>query len=96
MSSICRVLLTVRLTAIASYESTKTAREEARNLLEGYLYRLSGLLDPEAENRGIQDYSTAAERDALAVLLRSTFEWLGHHAEKADEQSLQAKRSALQ
>jgi hypoxia up-regulated 1 len=85
-----------RLTSISSFEAAKTAREEARNLLEGYLYRLSGLLDAETDNKSLLEYSTPAEQEALSRLLKESFEWLSDHAEKADKKTLQAKRGALE
>ncbi|ORX33442.1 Hsp70 protein-domain-containing protein [Kockovaella imperatae] len=84
-----------RLTSIAAYEKAKFAREEARNLLEGYLYRLSGLLSPDAENRALWEYGTQKEREGLQKLMEETFEWLGDHAEKAEEKTLVEKRSTL-
>ena len=84
-----------RLTSIGAYEAAKVSREEARNLLEGYLYRLSGLLSPDADNRAVQDYSTESERAAMSKLLKETFEWLSEHAERAEEKALRAKRSDL-
>lgn len=88
--------LTSRLTAIASAEAAKTAREEARNILEGYLYKLSNMLDPETDRRAIQDFSTPAERDVMSKLVAETFDWLSEHAETANEKELRAKRIELE
>ncbi|WVW83006.1 hypothetical protein I302_105022 [Kwoniella bestiolae CBS 10118] len=85
-----------RLQSIANFESAKFSREEARNLLEGYLYRLSGLLSPDSELRALHEYATQAERDKIRVLLDKTMEWLGDHAETADEETLKGKRSDLE
>ncbi|RXK35481.1 hypothetical protein M231_07259 [Tremella mesenterica] len=85
-----------QLSAVASFEAAKTAREEARNLLEGYLYRLSGLLDDDAENRALHEFATKEEREKMGKLMRESFEWLGEHAERADEMTLKLKRAALE
>ena len=89
------LIVLCRLTSIASYEKAKNAREEARNLLEGYLYRLSGFLSPEAENRALWDYGTEKERNIMQKLVTETFDWLSEHAEKAEEKILLEKRKAL-
>jgi hypoxia up-regulated 1 len=83
------------LTSIASFESAKHSREEARNLLEGYLYRLQNFLSPDSDNKALRAYSTEEERTKLSNLLAQTFEWLGDNAEKADEKTLRAKRTEL-
>ncbi|WVQ70033.1 uncharacterized protein L199_008257 [Kwoniella botswanensis] len=85
-----------RLQSIAAYESAKFAREEARNLLEGYLYRLSGLLSPDSDIKALHEYATQAERDKIRDLVDKTMEWLGDHAETADEKTLKGKRSDLE
>lgn len=84
------------LSSIAAYESAKSAREEARNLLEGYMYRLSGLLQPEPEIKALKDFSTESERAVLSKALAETFEWLSDNAERADEKTLRSKRSDLE
>ena len=86
----------LRLTSIGAFEAAKTAREEARNRLEGHLYRLTGLLKHESYNRALQDYATEPERNALSKLLGETFEWLTEHADRADETILRSKRSDLE
>ncbi|KAK8869653.1 hypothetical protein IAR55_000221 [Kwoniella newhampshirensis] len=85
-----------RLNSIASFEASKAAREEARNSLEGYLYRLSGFLSADADNKAVQEYSTKEEQKTLKALVDETFEWLGEHAESAEEKLLRAKRAALE
>ena len=90
------LIVILRLISIASFESAKAAREEARNLLEGYLYRLQSFLDPGSETRALHDFSTPEERETLSRLLKETFEWLGDNAEGATEKVLKAKRAALE
>lgn len=85
----------IRLNSIATFESAKSAREEARNLLEGFLYRLQSLLSSEPDNTAIQDFATPKEKESLSKLLAETFEWLGDNAEKADELTFRKKRADL-
>lgn len=84
------------LASIASFEAARTSREEARNMLEGYLYRLTGLLDPQTDNTALQEYSKPDEQDKLRVLKEETFEWLLENAEGADEKTLREKRTELE
>lgn len=84
-----------RLNSIATFESAKHAREEARNVLEGYLYRLQSLLADDAENRAIHDFAKPDEKSKLAKLLGETFDWLYENAEEADEPTLRTKRNEL-
>lgn len=72
------------------------AREEARNLLEGYLYRLANLLDPDTDNMALQEYSTPEEQDRLRQMKDEAFEWLLENAEGADEKALKEKRFAIE
>ncbi|OCF36427.1 hypoxia up-regulated 1 [Kwoniella heveanensis BCC8398] len=85
-----------RLTSIAAFESAKFAREEARNLLEGYLYRLSGLLSDDAENKALHEFATEQEKKTLRKSVDETMEWLGEEAERADEKTLRQKRADLE
>ncbi|TXT07154.1 hypothetical protein VHUM_03324 [Vanrija humicola] len=85
-----------RLASIATFESAMKARAEARNMLEGYLYRLQNLLSDDAENRAIHEFAKPSERKVLSKLVEETFEWLHDHAEEADVKTLLAKRTALE
>ncbi|KAK4684151.1 hypothetical protein P7C73_g6049, partial [Tremellales sp. Uapishka_1] len=85
-----------RLTSVAEFETAKAAREEARNLLEGYLYRLSNLLSPDADNKALHEFATTSERESIKKLVGETMEWLGDEAERAEEKVLRKKRSDLE
>ncbi|KAL7419623.1 lumenal Hsp70 protein [Cryptotrichosporon argae] len=91
-----RRVVQARLASIAKHEAAVAAREEARNALEGYLYRLSNLLSPEADNRALAEFGTEKERAALGALLQETFAWLADEADRADAKTLIAKRAALE
>lgn len=77
-------------------ENSKAAREEARNMLEGYLYRLQNLLSPEASQRALHEFAKADERKRMTKLLEETFEWLAEKAESASEAELKKKRADLE
>lgn len=85
-----------RLSTISTYEKAMQAREEARNHLEGYLYKLQNMLEDELEHKAVQDFSTEAERNALTKLLAETFEWLHEYAESANVETLLGKKLAIE
>ncbi|KAL1405468.1 lumenal Hsp70 protein [Vanrija albida] len=85
-----------RLSSIATFEAAMKARAEARNMLEGYLYRLQNLLSDDAENRALHEFAKPAERSTLSKLVEETFEWLHDHADDADVKTLLEKRTALE
>lgn len=85
-----------RLASIATFEAAMRAREEARNILEGYLYRLSNLLEEDAENRALHEFATDSERANLKDLVAVTFDWLHENAEDADVKTLFGKRTAIE
>lgn len=64
-------------------------------MLEGYLYRLQGLLADDAENTAIHDFAKKDEKAKLKQSVAETFDWLQDNAEKADEATLRQKRQAL-
>ncbi|WVR05173.1 hypothetical protein IAU60_002185 [Kwoniella sp. DSM 27419] len=85
-----------RLASVAAFEAAKFAREEARNMLEGYIYRLASLLSDDADNRALHEFATADERARLGKLKDETMEWLHEHAESAEETVLRQKRADLE
>lgn len=84
------------MTSISLAEAAKNAREEARNVLESYLYKLSNLLDPDTDKKVLIEFSTDEERDKIAKAVAETFDWMGDHAETASEKELKAKRQAIE
>jgi hypoxia up-regulated 1 len=85
-----------RLMSIATFEAARVAREEARNLLEGYLYRLQNLLSDDADNRAIHDYASDDERKRLNEMVQNAFDWLHDHADDAKTDILLGKRAELE
>ncbi|KAI0092319.1 HSP70-domain-containing protein [Irpex rosettiformis] len=75
-----------RLRTIDLAEAATRRKEEARNALEAYLYRVRDLLEEEGDTP-FRKCSTEEERKALGKKLEDTFDWLhedGDHASTAD------------
>ena len=73
----------------------KRRREESRNVLETYLYRLRDLLDGDSTTP-FMIYSKEEERKTLSDLLQDTFHWLSESGDSADTIELWEKREALE
>ncbi|GJE92876.1 HSP70-domain-containing protein [Phanerochaete sordida] len=84
-----------RLRAIDLAEGAKRRHEEARNTLEGYLYRVRDLLEEKGETP-FRKCSKEQERSALGEKLDETFAWLAEHGEDASTSELIERRSALE
>ncbi|WVQ78425.1 hypothetical protein IAT38_000511 [Cryptococcus sp. DSM 104549] len=85
-----------RINSVAAYETAKARLEEARNSLEGYIYRLNNFLSPDSDNRSLQEYSTLKEQKALKKLTDESLEWLNEFGETAEEEVLREKLKALE
>ncbi|KAJ3743119.1 Hsp70 protein-domain-containing protein [Lentinula detonsa] len=85
-----------RLRALDLEEAAKVRKEEARNNLESYLYRLRDLLDDENKDTPFKKCSRPSERQALADTLEETFFWLHDQGDDADTSVLLDKRIALE
>jgi len=84
------------LRAVDQQEATKVRREEARNTLEGYLYRLRDLLDPENNDTPFKKCSQPKERRAIEDKLDESFTWLNDRGDLAETSQLMDKRIALE
>ncbi|GJJ09364.1 hypothetical protein Clacol_003586 [Clathrus columnatus] len=84
-----------RLLTIQRSERSKQQREEQRNLLESYLYRLRDLTGG-GEDAPFIIFSKATERDEISHLLDKTSDWLNENGETADLLDLWSKREALE
>jgi len=89
-------LFLTRLLVIDAAELARRAREEAMNVLEGYLYRLRGMLSPDQEGSIFFEFSTADERDKLQTGMRDTLAWLEEEGWQAETKELRKKREALE
>ena len=83
-----------RLLSLDRAEQAKRHKEEARNVLEAYTYRVRDLL-----NGGSTDFiafSTEEERNKLSELLETTSSWLAEESDQADTAELNGKKEALE
>lgn len=85
-----------RLVAIDREEAGKRRKEEARNSLEGYLYRVRDLLDDENQETPFKKCSQEKERQAILAKLEEGFEWLHEHGDDAKTQQYIDQRAAIE
>ncbi|KAH7910567.1 hypothetical protein BJ138DRAFT_1087445 [Hygrophoropsis aurantiaca] len=88
-----------RLRAIDDKEAAKVRREEARNSLEGYLYRLRDLLEPDNNDGSETPFmkcSKPSERAALSKQVHEAMAWLHDDGEMADTAQLWGKCGVLE
>ncbi|KAJ6478603.1 Hsp70 protein-domain-containing protein [Mycena vitilis] len=85
-----------RLRAIDLDEAAVARKEEARNTLEGYLYRLRDLLDEENRDTPFKQCSQEAERKSIAAKLDESFDWLHDKGDVAETSQFLDKRNALE
>lgn len=94
-SSILCLGFGLRLRAIDTKEVSKVFREEARNTLEAYLYKLRDLLEDRPDSPFIK-CSKPSERQAISFKLEDTIAWLHEEAETAETSALREKRGVLE
>ena len=80
---------------IDNIEGSKRRKEEARNNLESYLYKLRDLLDGESETP-FRKCSQPGERSAIHEKLEETLSWMHDDADDADTAQLLDKLSSLE
>ena len=71
------------------------AREEQRNILEGYLYKLRDLLDSDSQHTFVK-HSQESERRAIARQLKEVSNWFNTHEDEAQTRDFIEKRSSLE
>ncbi|KAH9943772.1 Hsp70 protein-domain-containing protein [Amylocystis lapponica] len=86
---------TSRLVAVDNEELGKRHREEARNALEGYLYRVRDLLEETGDTPFVK-CSQDGERRRMAEKLQETLAWLHDYGDDADTRDYVEKRSAVE
>lgn len=77
-------------------ESTKRANEDARNSLEGYLYRVRDLLETQDEGAPFVKCSKETERQTISSKLTETFDWMHSEGDAAETKTLISKRRAIE
>ncbi|KAJ6630178.1 Hsp70 protein-domain-containing protein [Mycena sp. CBHHK59/15] len=85
-----------RLRTIDLEEAAVARKEEVRNTLESYLYRMRDLLDPENRDTPFKKCSQEAERQAIAAKLEELFTWLHEKGDLAETSQFLDKRNALE
>ena len=86
-----------RLRAVDYDEAAKQRKEEARNSLEGYLYRVRDLLDEEGQqDTPFMKCSQASERKALAEKVSDSIAWLHDKGDLAETSQFWDKRNAVE
>lgn len=70
----------------------KAQREEARNTIESYLYRVRDLLDGET----FAEVSKAEERHGIAAKTQELTSWLSEEGDSAETATLKLKRASLE
>ncbi len=76
-------------------EAAIAAREEQRNVLEGYLYKLRDLLESDSQHPFVK-HSQDPERRAISRQLKDVSNWFHSHAEEAQTKDFVEKRSSLE
>lgn len=85
-----------RLRALDADETAKNKKEEARNTLEGYLYKLRDLLDESNKETPFKKCSQDSERKAIAQRVEETMNWLQDKGDIAETSQFLDKRIALE
>ncbi|KIO24390.1 hypothetical protein M407DRAFT_15428 [Tulasnella calospora MUT 4182] len=83
-----------RLAEIAARETAKVQREQAYNLLEGFLYRLRDLF--EDDSSAFHEFAQPDEQTRLSDKLATTMTWLHDKGDEASADVLFAKRAELE
>ena len=96
ISACARLKRSRRLKAIDAEETSKRKREEARNTLEAYLYRLRDLLSDEDATAPFVKCSQTSERKKLSEKVDETLVWLNDKGDDANTMEYIDKRSALE
>ncbi|KAK0522505.1 lumenal Hsp70 protein [Tilletia horrida] len=82
-----------RLYTLDRAAERRAEREEARNQLESYLYRVRDLLD---DDKTFEMASKATERDAISTKLSELQSWVSGDGDGADTAQLRLKRASLE
>lgn len=81
-----------RLREVKAFETKKLAREEARNVLEAFIYRVRDLVDQSS----FVEVSLEAERKAIKGKTEAANEWLWDEGDTAATRELRAKKTELE
>lgn len=84
-----------RLIAAEAAELVVAQREEQRNTLEGYLYRLRDLLEGD-DDKPFVKCSTAEERQRIKEKMEEAMGWFQHNQDEAETVGFIEQRSGLE
>ncbi|KAI0270836.1 HSP70-domain-containing protein [Russula aff. rugulosa BPL654] len=84
-----------RLIMMEAEEAAIATREEQRNILEGYLYKLRDLLESDSQHPFVR-HSQDPERRAISRQLKDVSSWFHTHADDAQTKDFVEKRSSLE
>ncbi|KAH9031931.1 heat shock protein 70 family [Lactarius pseudohatsudake] len=84
-----------RLIKMEAEEAAIAAREDQRNILEGYMYKLRDLLDSDSQHTFVK-YSQDSERRAIGRQLKEVSNWFNTHADEAQTKDFIEKRTSLE
>jgi hypoxia up-regulated 1 len=76
-------------------EAAIAAREEQRNILEGYLYKLRDLLDSDSQHPFVT-HSQDAERRGISRQLKDVSNWFNSRSDDAQTKDFVEKRTSLE
>jgi hypoxia up-regulated 1 len=85
-----------RLRSIDREEAAKVRKEDARNTLEGYLYRVRDLLDESNLEHPFMKCSKESERKEIAEKLEQTIAWLHEKGDIAETSQFYDKRNIIE
>jgi hypoxia up-regulated 1 len=85
----------MKLQAVDNAEMLRHKKEEARNMLEGYLYRMRDLLDG-GETSPFMLFSKPEERQKLEEKMWDGFRWINDEGEDADIKELWSRRDEME
>lgn len=86
------MILESRLREVKAVETRKLAREEARNVLEAYIYKVRDLVDQPS----FKAASLESERKVIEEKNEAANEWLWDEADQAPTKDLKDKKSELE
>lgn len=90
------LILTRRLREIDAIENMKRRKEESRNNLEGYLYRLRDLIEERNPEAPFWKCSQSNERSAISSQVEETLGWMHDMADEAETSQFLEKLSGLE
>ena len=96
LDMIAGVYFIYRLREVDRQEAGKRRREEARNNLESYLYRVRDLLDDTSAESPFMKCSQESERKTIAEKVEEAMTWLHDRGDLAETSQFYDKKNAVE